>query len=373
MKVEVLQENIVKALADVSRFVANKPSLPILSTILIKAEEGKLGLMATNMDTGVKVEVPAKIIEEGRVAVPAKLMYEYVNLLSVGKLELGILENSLQLKTKERVAKVSIADAAEFPEMPEFDGEKKCEVKKKDWEKIVRLVKFSASTDPARPVLSALLFDFSRKKGLRVVATDGYRLSLLDKLNVKENLGVEKVLVHSGVVEEIGRLVKDLDVEYIELKYSEKQKSLAFLLDNTWVVTRLVEGDFPPYERILPKDSEIVIKIDRLETLTAIKAASVFARDGAHIVGWEINKKNLKVFASAANVGEQESFVDVEKIKEGLGKISFNSRFLSDFLGSVTDDLVEFGMTGELQPGLFSCGEEGFVHVIMPVRTQSRS
>lgn len=369
MKVEVLQENLVKALGWVSRFVAVKPNLPILSKLLIKVVEGKLVLVATNMDTGVSVEVPAKILEEGSLAIPAKVLYEYVNLLAPGKIEITSSEMGLKLKSGTRKASISGENAGDFPELPKLESKEIFVVKTKALEQVVKLVGYSASTELTRPVLSALLLEFG-SKSIKAVATDGYRLSILKNIKYEGEIKIEKILIPAGVMGEVERLARDVGSTLVTITYGGEQKSIVFDLGGAVIVSRLVEGEFPAYEKILPKESSVEVAFDRAEMMEAIKAASIFARDNAHIVRWVIGDKGITVSAQSSGLGEQESLVGAKQIKGEKGEIAFNSRFLIDLLASTTDGEVCFGMNEALEPGIFSSGDKGFNHVIMPVRIQ---
>ena len=367
MKIEVLQENLVKSVAWASRFVAIKPSLPILSKLKVVGSKGKLVLVATNMETGVRVEVGARVEGEGELAIPAKLLYEYINLLPAGKIQLSVENDGLKLVSAGYKARVAGESVADFPELPIMESKQKFRLSSDDLGRIVRLVGFCASSELTRPVLTAVLFEF-KKSGLRVVSTDGYRLSMLKKIKISGEMGEVKLLIPRGVLAEVDRLVSEVGSSEVTVSYSEEQKSLVFEIGSVTVMSRLIEGEFPAYEKIIPKEGLVSVALKRGELMEVVKAASIFARDNAHIVKWLIVGGKLKVSAHAAAVGEQESEIDVEVLKEGEGEIAFNSRFLIDLLGSVSDGRVEFEMSDSLTPGLFRSSDKGFVHVVMPVR-----
>ncbi len=370
MKIELLQENLNQGLSWVGRFVANKPSLPILGMVEITAEKGKVKIRGTDMDTGIEAVVGARVEEEGRVVVPARLLAEYVNLLPAGKVKLENKEEELLIAGGKSKAKLRGMKADEYPEMPKVIGERKVKIKRQVLEQVVKWVGFAASNEAARPVLSALMIEVSKKGQMKVVATDGYRLSLLGGIKVEELEEAVKLLVPARVMVEVDRLAKDIGVEEVVLEIAEKARSIVFELGPIKVVSRLVDGEFPNYQRILPTEKQVTISMDVKVMLEAVKIAAIVARDGSNIVKWLVDEEGIKVVAAAANVGEQESVVEVVKEGEMKETIAFNSRFLLDWLSTVPGKEVVFETNGALQPGLFRSKEADLIHVIMPVRTQ---
>ena len=369
MEVEILQENLLKGVSAVSRFVVSRPSLPVLGMILIKTDGGKLSLSATNMDTGVEIKVGAKVEKEGGVVVPAKLMQEYVGFLPAGKVKLSVSGGVLELVASGRKAKITGMEAAEFPELPKIAGGEACRVAVADLEKVIKLVSFAASSDETRPVLSALLIKVKQGK-MEVVATDGYRLSLIRGVAVAGKKNEAKVLVNARVVEELVRLAREEEGEGVEVVFGGEHKSVVFRVGAVVLTTRVIDGEYPAYEKIIPGTEEVLVEGNREEMLEAVRSTAIFARESSNIVKWEIGAKGLVMKANSAGLGEQESVVEVE-LKQGEGgSIAFNCRFLVELLGSMDDERVQFAMSGSLAPGVFKTQEKGFVHVVMPVRVQ---
>lgn len=373
MKFSVLQENLVKSLSLGSRFVANKPMTPILSNLLIDAGKEGISVFATNMETSVKVGMRASVEGEGRVCVPAKLLSEYVHSLPAGKMEVEVGEDKLKLTSGPHKASLATVSPEDYPSLPDLKLTDGMEVKLVDLEKVGRLVAFSASNDETRPVLAALLIEVDKKGKMSVVATDGYRLSKGTGIEVVGGKEM-KVLLSAKVLEDMVKLAKDEKVETIKIFWVDSQKSLAFEFGSVRVVSRLLEGDFPAYQKILPKSTEVVIGIGRDELLEAVGAAAVFARESSNIVKWSIEEKELVISANSSQFGGQESKVAIER-KEGDGSkvIAFNSRFLQEWLSAIEAKEVIFSMNESLQPGLFTTNDKNFMHVIMPVRTQETS
>lgn len=369
MEIEILQENLQKAVASASRFVANKPSLPVLSMILIKVEKDKVMIAATNMDTGIEIEVPARVVSEGGVVVPAKVLLEYVGLLHAGNLKLVVKESVLEIVSNNNKAKIAGLLPSEFPELPHIDSKSGFMLPINDLEKIVKLVTFAASSDETRPVLSAVMFKI-KKGSMEVAATDGYRLSLLRKIKVDNETIDLELLISARVIQELARMTKEESVNKVEIVLGNEQKSVVFRVGKIILTTRMIDGDYPTYEKIVPENQEIVIKMNGDEMLEAVKSSAIFARESSNIIKWVVGDAKLTMTSNSSGVGEQESVVDIEYVQGDGGSIAFNSRFLIEFFSNITTDKVQFEMTGSLSPGLFRTDTEGFIHVIMPVRVQ---
>lgn len=370
MEVEILQENLLRGLGCVSRFVAVKPTLPVLAMVLIRTNKGKLTLTATDMDTGIEIDVGSRVISEGSLVVPARLLMDYVNSLPPGKVKVSVVGNELIMASGRNKAKITGIDAGEFPEMPSFTSKTKFDIKPEEIRKIVRLVSFAALTDMVRPVLAAILLKIKQKQKMDVVATDGYRLSLLSKVVITGEVENKSILISARVINELERLLKEGEGSEIKVVVDEKGKSIKFTFGDIKLVTRMVEGDFPDYEKILPKEGKVVFKGDRDSILEAVKLASVFARESSNIVRWNVSNDSIVMSSNSTNLGEQESVVEGKLVKGEEGKIAFNSKYLGEFLGCVSDGEIEFSMNDALQPGMFKTKEENFLHVIMPVRVQ---
>jgi DNA polymerase-3 subunit beta len=369
VKAEILQENLSKGLNGVLKFVDNKASLPVLSAILIEANKSGLLLSATNMETGVEVKLPARVEEEGKVAVPARGLVEYVNLLTQGKVELKSNDTGLMVKNSKQKARFIGINADDFPQIPTLEKDVTWEINYKEMERIIRLVSFASAKDESRPVLSALCFDFEEGNHLTVIATDGYRMSLLRKIPITGEVKKMRLLVPSTVVREVWKMADEGKNEQVKIMCSDKQKSVVFVFGDIKVVSRLIDGDFPDFKRIIPESVTLKTSFDRDEMLGVVRSASVFARDSANIIRWQIEGNRIKVAANSSSVGEQEGECEA-KITEGdNGQIAFNSKFLLELLQSGVGE-VGFGMTEPLRPGLFNTKDQEFTHVIMPVRVQ---
>ncbi len=373
MKLSILSENIQKKLSFVNHAVSAKSQLPILLNFLLVARAGKLTIMATDLEIGIITGIPASIEDEGAITIPAKLFLELINSITADKITLEQKEKNLHIQSGNIQSVLQTIDAAEFPKLFEEKGNKQVVLKKesieKEWSKVV----FAASPDSSRPALSGVLLklaDTASQPGLLLVATDGYRLSLKSiPTQEKTPMKMEKpIIVPSRVIRELLTLKEE--GEEVELFLLEQGNQVMFTQGDTMVVGRLIEAQFPNYQKIIPSEFATQMSFDREEMQKAAKVCAIFARESANIIKWSIEKGKIIVSANSPSVGENR--VEVEaKVSGEENEIAFNSRYLLDLLGTINDEIMVFEMTGPLNPGVFKIqNDNSFLHIIMPIRVQ---
>lgn len=369
MHVEILQENLVKAISQAGRFVQSRASLPVLQNLSLTAGSKGLVIYATNTDTAIFTTHSAKVIEPGEVVVPAKLLSEYVHLLSPGKVELLSEGSVLKIIKSEHRASVAGVDPKDFPRPPEIEYSLSFEISAKQLKSIVSKVGFAASLEEARPVYTAINLSVDKGKFV-VVATDGFRLSLLeDKMSGDLNLD-EPILVPSKVLAEVEKLVRDAGGQQVKIGYSQIHKSLEFVVGEMVIQTRLIEGNYPPYRKILPEKTRVKAQVDRLGLLEAVRVASIFARAGGNVVRLAFESEGIKVFARASGAGENQSQVEakVSGLDDQSLEAAFNGRYLLDILDKLEQVNVTIGLNEALSPVVFTQDKDTFRHIIMPVK-----
>lgn len=372
MHIIVLKENLVKALSVVNKAVSIKPTLPILSNILIKTENNLLKLSATNLELGLIVTLGAKIEQEGEITVPGKLLTEFINSLTAEKIELILKDNNLIVKTDKTHASFTTISSSDFPPFPEVPKNGKTFPINKIKDAILKTV-FAASNDESRPVLTGIKTVISNGI-MSLMATDGYRLSI-NKVEIddkKENL--EIILPATSLLEVI-RIAEILKAEEVGFFIIENKNQAVFTLSGVNIFTRVIDGEFPNVEKIIPVEFKTKVTIDRDQLSQSVKTASLFARGAANIVKIKVEKDGLRLSANTPQVGEDEDFVEAKVEGEEM-EIAFNYRFLLDLLNNFSDELLIFESSGSLNPGVFKPvnskrpNTRSFLHLIMPVRVQ---
>ena len=373
MKLSLLQENLNTALSSVSRFVSLKSQLPILSHILFNTDAGRLKLSATNLELGINYWIGAKIDQEGTFAIPAKEITEFVSYLSAGKIDLSLNSQSLlEISSPKAQSTFTTSTPSDFPTLPSLDEKTAIELDLNVLSETISQVAFAAATDDSRPVLTAVLCKFT-PESLNLVATDGFRLSLkeiklVNPIKLPGDQDSLVLLIPSRSLQEITKLAKSS----AKLKFglSNDSHQLIFVLEDLELVSRLIEGDYPDYMRIVPSSFSTKIHLDKSEFSQAIKIASVFARESANVVKISIKSSTIEVSANAAQVGQNKVTVDAKVEGESL-EIAFNYKFISDYLSICQGDEVIIELNEPLTPGLFHDSKDPhFTHIIMPVRIQ---
>jgi len=374
MKVLTLQENLNKGLSLASRIVSPKAELPALSNILIATDKGRLKLSATNLETGINYWLGAKIEKEGAISVPAKTLTEFISLLPPEKVQLEAKENNLSISSGSYSASLVGLSASEFPVVPTLKEEETFSFSSEELLKGISQTVFAASQDEGRLALTGVLFQI-KEEDLVLVATDGYRLSFR-KMKAGKNLKKVKefqkgLIIPAKVLREVEKIIgSSQQKEEIGLAITSSSNQIIFVTPEIEIVSRLVEGNFPEFEKIIPEKWTTRVILERESFLRAIRTASIFARESANIVKFKIQNSKLKISANAPQVGD--NLVELEAKQEGEeNSIAFNSRFVLDFLNSINTNEVFFEMTTPLNPGIFRpAGDSSYFHIVMPVRVQ---
>lgn len=370
MKVYFLSENLQQKLPFLMRIISQRSQLPILLNFLLEVKNGKIKISATDLEIGAQIEIPANVEKEGKTTVPAKVFSELIGSLPQEKITLWQEGNTLWVSSKNIKSSFQTTQPDEFPKLY---GEKGEEVLKTTGEQIKKMfapVLFSASMDMGRPALSGVLIRKTDKE-TQIVATDGYRLSL-KKTTLKTKVSKEdkeEVLVPARILREaLGIAQEEKD---ISMAVSSENNQVFFLQEDVVLVGRIIEVEFPSFEKIIPADFSTRVLFDRTEMQRAVKICSIFARDAANIVRLSLLKEKIVVSANAPSVGENT--VEVEARLEGEeNEIAFNARYLLDLLGNLEEESLVFEMTGPLNPGVFKIeGDDSFLHLIMPIRVQT--
>lgn len=374
MKLEILQENLAKGLSNSSRSVSSKPQMPILANVLLSTDNGQLKLATTNLEMGITLWVGARIEKEGSFTVPAKTLNELVTSLRPGKIEMELVDGQLSLKSGKFAAKINGIPAGEWPVKEILSEDKKEEVLEVDAAELVAAINkvaFSVALDESRPVLTGVLLKIENGTAT-MVATDGFRLSC-KSFKVSGSLEDRTIVVPAKALWEVGRIVGEVKNEQ-KLKIIFLPGQVRFLTGETEIFARLIEGNFPVYERIIPKETAFDVVLDKEEFLRAVKTAGIFARDSANIIKLKLSDNDLEISANAAQVGEDKGDVPVKvegSVPVGGFSIAFNFRYLLDVLNIADSEQVKISFSGPLAPGVVKIpADPDFLHIIMPVRVQ---
>lgn len=376
MKFKVLQEELSKALSIAVRFTNVRAQLPVLANVLISAQKNKLIVSATNLENSISIPIGAKVDTQGEITVPSKAFSDIVSNLASGTVSFLVDKEKLKISSANFNSTLAGMNAADFPVVPQVVGKSTFKLAVKNILEALSLVLFSASVDETRPVLTGVLL-LIKPNSLQLVATDGFRLSQI-KLKIFYKGKALKVILPKNVLSELIRLSSD--DQDIKFEYKVKESQVVFATDGAVLASRTIEGEFPDYNKIIPKTAKITLNLDREELLRAVKLASVFARDSANVVKMRVKKDSVEIFAESSSAGNQttsiDAKVDTELAKSAKSKdlleIAFNYRFLEDLLNALKCEDLHINLTDSNSPAVFTDpGDKDFLHLIMPVRLQS--
>lgn len=377
MHVACTQENLHQGLALVSHVSGKVPNLPILGNVLLKTENGSLKLFTTNLELAVSCTVRGKVEREGEYTLPAKLFMDYVALLPAGKVELELGEEGLEIRSGEQETTMKGMAATEFPVLPTVTNREICRLPAQEVKKALQQAAFAVSTSESRPELTGVACFFGDQDGktaVTFVATDSYRLA--ERTLVAPALTGEpaKLIVPSRAITELARILSsykdDIGGEQ-EVVWSCTENQLMVNVGTVEVTTRLIDGSFPPYREILPKEFVTDVVIPRTELQKAVRAASLFSKQGLFDVHIAFDPTQGVCTVSSADQGTGKTQTKIScKIEGKENRVTLNSKYVSDGLSAMSTDEVKFRMIDAGNPVLIlpEPFQEPYRYLVMPIR-----
>ncbi len=363
MKLQVTQENLAKALSSVAKVANTRNTLPILANVMLKTVGTRLTIAATNLDIAITHYIGSKVQEEGSVTVPARLMQDFVSSLPSGVIELELDDYKLHIRTEKYKSVINGVSAEEFPVMPAIGKGKTWYIAAKTLKRGLQQTIIAASNDEARPVLTGVYLH-THGDSLYIVATDSYRLA---EKNLGKTAEEVSLLIPVSAMQDLLRIIGDLD-EDIEITHDEQQ--VLFKAGDVELMTRLVDGTYPDYRKLIPTEFTIQAQIKRSDFVNVTKVSSLFARESAGSVTLAVNEeeKSLHIRSIASQLGENTSTADAKAT--GTGEITLNSKYLLDALGVMSGDDVELCFNGKVEPCVIrEAKESDYTHIIMPLKS----
>jgi len=381
MKVVCTQENFKKAIYSTERVVGKQITLPILENILLETEGGMLKISATNLEIGVFLKVGAKVEEEGKITVPAKLLSSFVNNLPPDSTVSLVAENQvLKVSSGNVEAELKGLGAQDFPIIPEMEGSFLFSLHAQEFKEALPRLSACASLDTTRPELSGvnmLLFE----KEVHIAATDSFRLaeSIIPIKKEKEDeygFFLEKtssIIIPINTILEIARVIGS---DTKEIKVSIEESQIFFQIDNVRVVSRLINGKYPPYKQIIPQQFITEVILLKEDLLRAVKIAGIFAKDKSGEVKFEIDAaaSEVRIYSKAEEVGENKTILKCE-IKGPKQEIIFNPRYIIDGIQNISSSKVVLLMNSGSSPAVLRMVSgkdneqiENHTYIIMPIK-----
>jgi DNA polymerase III subunit beta len=363
MKLQVTQENLSKALGSVARVASSRGTLPILSNVLLKTVDGRLSIAATNLDIAITHYIGSKVADEGAITVPARLMQDFVGSLPSGVIELKLDDLKLHINAEKYNSVINGVSAEDYPVMPAISDGQSWKIPGKLLKLALQQVVIAASSDEARPVLTGVYWHTFEGK-LHMVATDSYRLAEKSLIAMKQDVDL---LIPASALQDLLRLLGDYEDEVV-VTHDEQQ--VLFQVGDIELVTRLIEGKYPDYRKLIPRSfaSDATLKKSELTNIT--KVSSLFARESAGSVTINLDAKDqlVSIRSIASQIGENTASASATITNEG--NITLNSRYILDALHALGGEDVRIAFNGKLEPCILADPKTGdYLHVVMPLKS----
>jgi DNA polymerase III subunit beta len=365
MKVTCPREELAQKLGVVGRAVSSRTSVNILTGIMLRAEEGRLSLAATDMEISLRVTLDAQVEEEGSVVIPGRLLVDIVRLLPAG-------EVTLEHRAEEGIAHLVCGSATyglhtyspdDFPRLPEIAPDESFSIERAALLDTIMKVGRSASRDESRPVLTGVLVRFEAGK-LIMAATDSYRLSVKETEITDGPAGEIEAIVPARALSELARIAQASDADSLTVGIQENQ--IVFAVDDVWLTARRIDGQFPNYRQLLPDTFEAEVELPREELLDVVRRTGLMAQRKSPL-RLRFEEGQLTISAQTQDVGEAHESLPAAYTADPI-EIGFNAEFLRDGLESLEDDQVRLRLISPLRPGLIQGAGDDFLYLIMPIR-----
>lgn len=366
MKLSIKQDNLAKALSSVGRIATAKAGLPILSNVLIRTDGNKLIVAATNLEVAIVTSLGAHVDEQGAIAVPARLLTEFVNNLPHVNVELATEETKLKISAGGYKSTINATLADDYPALPEPSGDNGFTIAADKLKSAISGTVLVTSNDVTRPILTGVYF-YAEDGQMYMAATDGYRLAE-DK--IMESDLTFSAIIPGSTLGDVARLISS--EKEVGIKYNEEQ--ITFEIGDTAITSRLIDGKFIAYKQLIPDKTNFTIEVERAEFIKITRIAELFAREtaGSIIVEGDPVAKTLSVRSITSQLGDNTSSIEADITAdsgEDLCMVSLNSKFLLDALNCIDGEKVTMKFNGKLSPVLLIGANDNYRHIIMPVKS----
>lgn len=360
MKIECLQEKLIKAVTTVEKISTKNASLPILSSLVIETNEAGILLKSTNLDLGVEFIVPAKIEEKGSVAVSASVLLNFLGGLEGEKIKMEVKDSNLKISTSKNNTTIKALPVDDFPMIPKVVGES-FDIDGKQFVKGLKSVWYSAATSGIKPELSSV-YIYCEDGYVVFVATDSFRLAE-KKIKIRKSKDFGNILIPVKNIPEIIRIIENSEGD-VTITLSKNQISCSF--ENVYLVSRVVDGIFPDYKQIVPKDEKTSVVVLKQDLVKALKISNIFS-DKFNQIHIKIEQKNFEITTKNNDIGD--TLNQIEAVVEGESiEVNFNQKYITDCFQSVDSDSLTLSFSGANRPLVIrSVPDTAFMYIVMPM------
>ena len=372
MEISVSRQELLKELTATQSVVERKTTIPILSNFLIEAEDDRLTITATDLDQAIRTSAAVKVKKPGSCTIPARKLYDYVKLLPEGDVSIKLLENHwVQIRSGRSNTKMVGMARANFPQVPEFPSPAVTVISAVAFKTLIARTIFAISNEESRYTLNGALLVL-KAESLAMVATDGHRLSFVEKPGetLEGISGEKRVLIPRKALQELASLLSNSDAETVE--FADDDSTLFFRVGHRMLSSRKLTGQFPNYEAVMPRDNSRFAVVRSSELHAAIQRVAQFADERSKAVRMRLESNELKISATSTESGESEDTIDTPYSGEAI-VVGFNSDYILDFLkalgneGEVRLEFKDSQSAGQMRPE-DPDAEYRSRYVLMPMR-----
>ena len=368
MKFTIPKSRIFSAVQDVLNAVPTRTTLPVLSNMLLEVTDSKLKLAATDLDISMIITIPISTTQKGSITIPARTFAEILRELPESEIEINVTENRMELKVERGTYKISGIPTEEFPKLPAANLAKQIKIPGGDLAKMIRKTVFAVSTDETRPALNGVLWQTSTKS-MQMVATDGHRLAKMSQKNNKLKGLHEDIIIPPKV---LVLLVKSLGDEEKEIGVIFGENNIIFNLGDSILASRLIEGPYPNFEQVIPKDNDKKLVVNKELLESTVRRVSILSNTLTHQIKFSLKKDNLEL--SSANFdlgGEAKETISCDYAAEPMD-MGYNANYVLDVLKQIDGDEVIFELGTPVSAGMIYSSEkkegEDCLYLLMPLR-----
>ncbi|NPV70005.1 MAG: DNA polymerase III subunit beta [Firmicutes bacterium] len=369
MRISLTQPQLAGAIQTVARAVSGKTTAPVLTGILISAENSRITLKAYDTEIGIQAPAGGTVERDGSIVLPAKIMGEIIRSIPQGNITIDadVSNHTATLTWGRSEFTIHGFDAVQFPSLPEISAAGPITVETETMKGMIRQTAFATAQSDARPVLTGVLLEASGRE-LSMVAIDGVRLSFRRVYLSNDGIPESKAIVPARALNEVARLIQS-GPEVPSVGLEAGQGHALFTIGEVRVISRLLEGQFPPYQQIIPKSYSTTVTIRRQDLHDACERASLVSSDDDNTIRLNISGGCVSMSAASPEVGRVREDVDAQVEGESL-EIAFNARLLIEGLRVIDVDEVLLRSTGKFSPACIRyVDHENFIYVVMPLRT----
>jgi DNA polymerase-3 subunit beta len=365
MKIECVKDKLTEAVLKTEKVSSKSATLPVLKCLLFNADKGNLEIRATNLDVGVECIVPVKVDETGSVAILGSVLASFLTNLGESKaVQIQTSEGGVVVSSEKTKTTIKTLDKDDFPELPHVENPTSFDIGVSDFIGGLKSVWYSSATTSIKPELSSVRIFKEKEGNLVFVATDGFRLAE-KRVKVEHVPDFDHILIP---VKNVGEIIKLLEGETGKISISIDQGLLQIVSGSARIVSRTIDGVFPDYQAIIPKEFATEAKMLKQDLLNTLRLTNLFS-DSFNQVVFEISVRNNTLTVSSKNkdLGDHESEIGIQSKGEDL-KVQFNFKYLTDCMSSIKSESVEFGFAGKQRPIIVKGVQDNmFLYLMMPM------